>query len=197
MGTDKAAIRLSGTGKTQLVQIADSLASVVDQVLVALRDDQDVDCFPPDLPVVVDAIPAAGPLAGIVAAHRRLPRHALFVVAVDLFGFDERVASMIYHARADNPQCEVTAAAVIPPTGARRPDPYPDPLCAIWEQGVLCLAAQDFEQGERNPQVIMRRSALQLVRLPPYVVNVNTEADLNAFSEVCTTMGISTVRNRV
>jgi molybdenum cofactor guanylyltransferase len=181
MGVEKATIRISG--RTQLEEVAVSLSSVVEQTIVAIRHGQDVRSFPPDLPRVADAAPDAGPLAGIVAAHRRLPDHALFVVAVDLFGLDERALRAILNARNSKPQYNVTAAAVIPSKGSARPDPFPDPLCAIWEREVLQAAASAFDQGERNPQVIMRASVVQLVELLPSVVNVNTPADLGKYAQ--------------
>lgn len=182
MGTDKATIRRDG--RTQLERVASCLATVLETVIVSVRSQRDDRRMPPGLDYVVDAIPDAGPLAGIVAAHRRLPDCALFVAAVDLFGLDEPAVRAFVHARNSGKPSGVTALRIVPARGNVRSAPYPDPLCAIWEPAVLRDAADAFELGERNPQIILRAARVRLVPNPNDIVNVNTPEELAAYTSV-------------
>ena len=180
MGSDKAMLRTAG--RTQLEHLSSVLSAVLDTVVVSVRSRDDPRAFPQDLALVVDELPDAGPLAGIIAAHRQLPGRALLVVAVDLFGLDVAGIHAFLNARNSDPRCGVTALAVVPSASDPRPQTFPDPLCAIWEPEVLHAATDAFDRGERNPQVILRSTRVQLVADPANIVNVNTPEDLSAYS---------------
>lgn len=77
MGEDKAFVRIGE--RTMLDHVVAALAPAVDEVCVAGRESS-----PPGTTAIPDdGMPHRGPLAGILAAHRRHPDDTLVVVAVD------------------------------------------------------------------------------------------------------------------
>ena len=181
MGVDKATIRTDG--RSQLEHVAATLCAVFDTVLVSVRHgDQNLQ-IPSGLETVVDGVPDAGPLTGIVAAHRRLPDRAIFVVAVDLFGLTESVVRAVLRAREGQGRCSVTALAAYTGRGASDgASPVPDPLCAIWEPDILRTAADEFSRGLRAPFTLLKTTTVQIVPQSRSVFNINTPEDLAAYA---------------
>jgi molybdopterin-guanine dinucleotide biosynthesis protein A len=90
MGRDKAGITIDGA--TLLDRAVMRLDAVCDPVLIA----------PGDLPItvagrsaVIDAVPASGPMGGLVGALRVSPHRLLAVVAVDMPWIDPRLLAML------------------------------------------------------------------------------------------------------
>ena len=85
-----------------------------------------------DLREVIDGAPAAGPLAGIVAALAAIDTPWLLAVAGDMPHLAPAVLDLlIAHARAD-----VDAVAA-------RVGGWPEPLCALWHRRALPVAWVD------------------------------------------------------
>lgn len=90
MGVDKATIEVGGV--TLLERAVTRLRAVCDPVLIAPGD---VFLSAGAYVSVVDAMPGAGPLAGLVAALRAAPHRLLAVVAVDLPWLDPALLQLL------------------------------------------------------------------------------------------------------
>ena len=90
-----------------------------------------------DLREVIDGAPAAGPLAGIVAALAAIDTPWLLAVAGDMPHLAPAVLDLlIAHARAD-----VDAVAA-------RVGGWPEPLCALWHRRALPALAARLAAGD-------------------------------------------------
>ncbi len=180
MNRDKAAIPVDGTA--QVRRLARLLARFCDPVLVSVSQGSAARALYRGLRTVEDRIPNAGPLCGIVSAHLVLPNAALAIVAVDLFGLDEKVIEALVTFRReaaavrDGPLQRPAAVAVMSDDGG------PEPLCAIWEPSLLVAARDELERGARSARTIMRRWEISLLHVPVGSLgNANTTEELHRF----------------
>lgn len=176
MGVDKAALIFEGT--TLLQRALARLDEICDPVLVAPGDSS--------LTVagrrsVVDAIPGAGPISGLVAALRASPHRLVAVVAVDLPWIDKRLIGMLAARIGD---CDVAVCE-----SARGVEP----LHAVYSTSMLGVAEAALAGEDRSLRHLIERS--RAVRLPEkewrsagisdrFMVNINTPGDLAQLSRM-------------
>jgi len=121
MGTDKALILVDG--QPLVLRVAELLSSVADPVLLAPGTPGRLGDL--GLAEVADAIPGAGPLAGLVAGLEASPHDLLAVVAADMpFASPELLLRLAERASG--------ADAVVPVTASGR-----EPLHAVYAASAL------------------------------------------------------------
>jgi molybdopterin-guanine dinucleotide biosynthesis protein A len=175
MGADKATIEVGGV--TLLERAVTRLREVCDPVLVAAGDVA--------LPAagayvsVVDAMPGAGPLAGVVAALRAAPHRLLAVVGVDLPWLDPALFRLLAGriGTHDAALCETDWGV--------------EPLHAVYARSALAAAESALRGPDRSLRGLI--DGLRTVRVMPaewraagiserFSRNVNTPADLAELS---------------
>ncbi len=170
MGSDKATIDAGGT--TLLQRAVDRLGLVCDPVLIA----------PGGLPLTVggrrsvaDALPGAGPLAGLVAALRASPHPLLAVVAVDLPWLDPRLIRLLAGRIGD-----LDVALCDSPRGV-------EPLHAVYRRSALPAAEAALHSRDRSLRSLVGRlravhvteAERRAAGIPEgFARNINTPADL-------------------
>ena len=174
MGVDKASIEVGGV--TLLERALSRLRAACDPVLVAPGD--------VDLPAgayvsVVDAMPGAGPLAGLVGALRAAPHRLLAVVAVDLPWLDPALFGLLAgRIGADDVALCETERGV-------------EPLHAVYARSALVAAEAALSGRDRSLRGLI--DSLRTVRVTQpewraagisarFSRNVNTPADLAELS---------------
>jgi molybdenum cofactor guanylyltransferase len=175
MGADKATITFDGT--TLVDRALARLDAVCDPVFMAPGD---VPLTVPGRLAVVDALTAAGPLGGLVAALRASPHRLLAAVAVDLPWIDPRLIGMlaIRIGERDVAVCE-TAGGV-------------EPLHAVYSTSLLAAAEAALAGPDRSLRRLIARS--RAVRIAEsdwrgagiadtFTRNLNTPADLAELSQ--------------
>jgi molybdenum cofactor guanylyltransferase len=115
MGTDKALIRLGGS--TLLERSIRTLRSVVTDVVVAGGDAGRYTSS--GVPCLGDAIPEAGPLAGILAALDAARGDAVLVIACDLPFVTSSLMSALLSTDPASPIVVATSGDIIQPLCAR------------------------------------------------------------------------------
>ncbi|MCC5860423.1 MAG: NTP transferase domain-containing protein [Gammaproteobacteria bacterium] len=168
MGCDKAALVYAG--EPQLVRAWRLLQAVgVDPCLLAVRADQADEPLRLRYPQVVDVPGVAGPMAGLLAAHRHAPDRAWLVLACDLPLVDRALLVALVRARDAASQAVAYAA---------EGDGRPEPLCTIYEPG-FCREALEpaAARGERSLRRCLEAARVRL--LPPpgaRLTSVDTDA---------------------
>src|SRR5689334_18995401 len=82
MGTDKALLRLPSGGPTLIERVVAAARAVADDVVVVAEDAERLPMMP--VRTVPDAIPRAGPLAGLVAGFDAARHPDILALACDL-----------------------------------------------------------------------------------------------------------------
>jgi len=121
MGTDKSGLRFHG--RTQLEHCFDLLGGFCEVVRVSTKATNAGREPYTGFPLIFDTGPVDGPAAGLLAAWREFPGHALLVLAVDMPGVDARILD---HLTAHRDAGKAASAF-------RHADGVIEPLCAIWE----------------------------------------------------------------
>lgn len=167
MGRDKAAIRWGGQTLTQrIVQTVGSRCAPVIVVRAPSQDIADVDAV-----IIADREPGQGPLValgqGLRAAARVGARRA-FVCAVDM----PLVRAALIEELATG-----TGRIVLATAGGR--DHY---LAGVYDVGLCDTIDELTTAGERRLGALVEHVGAQRISIsdPNWVVNVNTEAELNA-----------------
>ena len=174
MGIDKATIPMDGA--TLLQRAVMRLDAVCDPVLIAPGDLQLTIAA---RPVVVDAVPASGPMGGLVAALRASPHRLVAVVAVDMPWIDARLLAMLA-ARIGNRDvaaCETTRGV--------------EPLHAVYATSLLPAAETALAGPDRSLRSLIARA--RAVRVAEadwrgagvsdgFAWNINTPEDLEEVS---------------
>ena len=127
-----------------------------------------------DFEIVADAIPEAGPLAGVAAALQKCAMPLLVVLAVDL----PRMTTDFL--RSLLALCHDGQGAV-----PRAADGF-EPLAAVYPAGCACLAAAALRSGDFSMQDFIRLAIEQGLLVEreiseeetPLFANLNTPADL-------------------
>jgi molybdenum cofactor guanylyltransferase len=174
MGVDKATIDVGGV--TLLERAVTRLGAVCDPVLIAPGD--------LDLPAgayvsIVDAVPGAGPMAGLVAALRAAPHRLLAVVAVDLPWLDPTLFRLLAGRIGDHDAalCETDRGV--------------EPLHAVYARSARAAAEAALRGPDRSLRGLI--DGLRTVRVTQaewraagiserFARNVNTPADLAELS---------------
>lgn len=140
------------------------LQPLCDHVFLSLNAEQAATANP-DFPFIVDEIPDAGPLSGLLTAFHRYPDHAWLTVPCDLPFLTENTIRLLIEARSP--------AQVA--TAFRGSDGGPEPLVAIWEPAALLFLQTAFERGD-GPRRTLLSTEAWLLDPPDFAEfrNVNT-----------------------
>lgn len=132
------------------------------------------------LPLILDAVPDAGPLAGLAAALAQLePGQAGLFLAVDLPGVPSALLARLV--------AQAPGHAAVVPLGAQGPEP----LCALYRGACLPAVQRRLDAGERRLTCFW--PDVDVLTLPPAAFadlghaddifrNVNAPADYSAAS---------------
>ncbi len=148
LGFDKALIRLDGQ---PLVEWLPAFLSRFFTPVAVVADRHDR--YTLKVPLLTDAVPEAGPLAGIVAGLQTLATPRLFVCAVDMPLLRPQ---LLEHLRRLSKGFDLTI-----PAHARG---Y-EPLCAIYSYSILPIIRQRLEQRQLRlhdlPQILHTRVVME------------------------------------
>jgi molybdopterin-guanine dinucleotide biosynthesis protein A len=151
MGSDKA-LRAMPDGRVLWErQCAVLTQAGAAEIFISARSEQT--WTPPEMQVVRDAVPEAGPLAGIVAALERAAHGHLAVLAVDLPAMPAAWFGGLLAA------CAPGAGAVGRQAGAARRGGYYEPLAAIYPRGILPAARAALARGDLSLQRLIAAEA--------------------------------------
>jgi molybdenum cofactor guanylyltransferase len=176
MGVDKATITFDGP--TLLERALARLDEVCDPVLIAAGD---VPLTVTGRRSVVDAVPGAGPLGGLVAALRATPHRLLAVVAVDLPWIDPHLIRMLAARIGDGDVALCETARGL------------EPLHAVYSTSVLGAAETALAGDDRSLRHLIERSrAVRLAEIEwrgagisdRFTRNINTPQDLAEVSQI-------------
>lgn len=169
-GRDKAAEEFAGS--PLLSHVVALLTPLVTEVFVAVRADQLDEPLRRRFALIADEPRVAGPAAGMLAAHRRVPDGAWLVVACDMPLLNGQALGALIQKRTPD------SAA----TAFRSPvDGLPEPLCAIYEPATLARFRRQVENGgSPSPRDFLVASAVTLVAplRGEELANINTLEDL-------------------
>lgn len=156
MGEDKAALRYAG--EPQLERAWRLLSAVAAPCRLSLRAGQEAEPLRAAYPQLVDAAGGAGPMAGLIAAHRFLPEHAWLLLACDLPRLTPGTLARLVAARRVGLPAVAFAAAG---------DGRPEPLCAVYEPAFLAgMLVPAFAAGERSLRRCLEGAGLALLPAP-------------------------------
>ncbi len=178
MGSDKAALLVDG--QTLLTRSVELLKSSTTTVHVAVRAEQADDQLRRQFDLLLDAVPAQGPAAALVAAWLHDPDAAWLVLACDMPALERSALEALVNGR--DPSRGGTAW--------RTPgDDLPEPLCAIWEPATLARLAAAVRQagtGPVSPRAILAAAdpLLLIQARPAALISLNTPADLHRYLEI-------------
>lgn len=173
MKRDKAALAYHGA--TQLERAWELLTPWTAERFVSVRADQSADALRARYPQIHDALPDAGPAAGILAALESRPGAAWLVLACDLpfLGRDT-----LTHLVARRDPTRVATAF------RSAHDGLPEPLCAIWEPTSRAPFAAEVAAGRHCPRkFLIGADTAMLEPLDPAALD-----NVNATQEYWSTM---------
>ncbi len=167
MGTDKGLIAYHGIPqRNYLYQL---LENSCDKTFMSIRKEQEAE-ISSTFNTIVDEDVFKGPFNGILSAHKKFPDVAWLVLACDLPLIDEKSLRELIEARKGS--ADATAFA-------RKENPLPEPLCAIWEPQALKTAVTYLEEGNDScPRKFLINNNTHLI-FPE-----NAQVLMNANSEV-------------
>ncbi len=171
MQRDKAALEYAG--RPQLARALALLEPLVVSTFLSVRADQLNDPQRIGHPCVVDQLPDAGPIGGILAALQAQPQTAWLVLACDLPFLNAATLQQLIAAR--DPRRLATAFR-------SRHDGKPEPLCAIYEPSCLPAVEAWVASGQQCPRGFLAQAdvALLTLRAPEALDNINTPAEYGA-----------------
>ena len=134
MGEDKALIEYHG--KPQYQHVFELLSACCHSVFISCRQEQQAQFKP--LPTIADRLLDIGPMAALLAAFERKPKHAWLVLGCDYPRLSKaEVQRLIQHRDAD------ALATVF----RNLEHDWPEPLLGIWEPIALPLLQQAHAEG--------------------------------------------------
>ncbi len=165
MQRDKAAVEYRG--ERQLDRTCALAARHATAVFVSVRADQADDPLRARWPLIIDALPGAGPIVGIRSALAHTPGAAWLVLACDLPFLSDAALAHLLDQR--DPGCLATAYL-------SAHDGLPEPLCAIWEPEAASALADFQAGGRRCPRKFLTTHRAKLIEpLDPRALdNINT-----------------------
>lgn len=168
MQCDKALLPYQGT--PQLLRAYALLQTLgLKQVRVSINPAQRDEPLRARLPVLVDSVDSAGPVAGILSAQQAFPEDAWLVVACDLPLLDPDTLQTLISARAQNEGAWDAVAF------RSRHDGLPEPLCAIWEPASAACLRDRHAAGHLCPRKALLQLRTQLLAPPGHALdNINT-----------------------
>ena len=169
-GTDKARAVVDGT--PMLRRVYETARALTPHVLLSVRADGDFyfDLVPPEVPRLLDPVPEAGPLAGLVAGLRAARTPWLLALACDLPFLNEATLRRLLAA------CPSAVDAVVPVTS----DGRRQPLCALYRvDAVRPVAESRLAAGRYALQALLDQLSIAMLAVPDVPLhNVNTPDDL-------------------
>ena len=165
MGSDKALLRLD---ETTFVQRAVKILSCAFEEVIVAGGSAQVQRLV-SVPVIPDAFPDSGPLAGLMAALEYQSDNGVFLLAADM----PRVTSDIVRAVAEPAVRGVYARIAV--AGSRD-----QPLCGAYGRGCLAKAMFGIASGDRSMRAFLRRVRnVDRVQVDDaqQLVNINTPAE--------------------
>ncbi|TVR55537.1 MAG: hypothetical protein EA426_15150 [Spirochaetaceae bacterium] len=161
MRSDKAAIRYHD--RDQAHHVAALLTRVCERVYVSIRPDQTEQPTYRDLPIIVDEITDAGPIAGLYSAFKMHAHCAWLVVPIDLANLTTEHLEYLF-ARRDR-TCAVSATRCLGSS-------HVDPLFAVYEPAAQSIIERAVARGDRSLRMIVEKHG-SVVELPWRLRNVN------------------------
>jgi len=169
-GTDKARAVVDGT--PMLRRVYETARALTPHVLLSVRADGDFyfDLVPPEVPRLLDSVPEAGPLAGLVAGLRAARTPWLLALACDLPFLNEATLRRLLADRSPD------FDAVVPVTS----DGRRQPLCALYRvETVRPVAEARLVAGRYALQALLDPLSVATLAVPDTPLhNVNTPDDL-------------------
>lgn len=159
MGTDKALVELAG--KPLVAWVLDALRGITDDQLIVTRRDDDHRLARFGVPVIVDRLPARGPLTGLHAGLQAAPSDLSIVVACDMPLVRE--ALLVLLARAIG-----AFHAAIPYVG--EPElPVPGPFGTARDAGIQPLVAAYRRRCVEPIEKLLRKGPVPIGGLPAVI----------------------------
>ncbi|CAN5901704.1 molybdenum cofactor guanylyltransferase [soil metagenome] len=182
-----------GLARVDDIRIADrilaALRGATDSQLVVSNDARAAEWFP-SLPVVADAVPGLGPLAGIESALRAAGGASILVVAWDM---PFVTTPLLRGMRALG---EIGAGAVVPAHGD---PPVLEALCAFYGSQALATCSRLLAEGERRAHalcaalpsaiVIPERVLVEHGEPEQLFLSVDSQEQLDALADVIPRLG--------
>ncbi len=169
-GADKARAVVDGT--PMLRRVYETARAFTPHVLLSVRAEGDFyfELVPPEVPRLLDPVPEAGPLAGLVAGLRAAKTTWLLALACDLPFLTEETLQRLL--TAPFPKRD----AVVPVTSGRRCQP----LCACYRVAVVHpLAEAQLAAGRYALRDLLAQLSVTTLPFPDAPLrNVNTPDDL-------------------
>lgn len=168
MGTDKGLLRYTDAPQVRVCMTL--LASFCEEVYLSCREDQgDWPDYGPH-PRIHDQSPDIGPMGGVFSAMTALPEAAWLVLACDMPHMTPEILSYLVLHRQ-------------PKTGAtafRTSAGFPEPLCSIYEPGLLPAIRLAVEHGDYSLSRLLERTNIALLNCPEpeALVSINTPQDV-------------------
>ncbi|HEX6127999.1 MAG TPA: molybdenum cofactor guanylyltransferase [Candidatus Limnocylindria bacterium] len=169
MGRDKASMVVGGV--TLLQRAVATLQAVCDEVMVVVARDSAPAGLPPDVRIVVDRVPDAGPLGGLEAALAAAIHELVVVVAVDMPDLSDAVLSAQLAMAETHPDLE---AITLPRQGF----PGGEPLHAVYRRATLPRVTALLASGERRMGATL--AGLRVGKLPAETLGRLDPRDVSA-----------------
>jgi molybdenum cofactor guanylyltransferase len=168
MGRDKSVLVYHQ--KPQRDHLTDLLRPFCNEVYWSVNAEQAADLTNSTQPLIVDTLPDAGPLAGIISAMAQHPGAAWLVLPCDLPRLTALTVSVLVASR--NPAAPATAFWDADRSG-------PEPLVSIWEPGSLSSLRAQLATGPRSPRHWLTTHHAHLLDPPDPAewLNVNAPED--------------------
>ncbi|MCE9577792.1 MAG: NTP transferase domain-containing protein [Deltaproteobacteria bacterium] len=149
-------------GRAIIDRLRDALAPHAHELLLAVADPAQAQGLG-DARLVIDAVPGAGPVAGLAAARAATDARWLIAVAGDM----PHVTSAVIAALLARAGDDVDAVAIRLGT-----PPLPEPLLAVWGRAAAPMMARALERGRYRTSALLTDDGLRVAWLE--------EADLRA-----------------
>ncbi len=175
MGKDKALIEYHGRPQQEILY--DLVHQFCEQTFISLRKDQRKE-VPAKYNVIFDKNEYAGPLNGILSAHKKHPGAAWLVIACDLPLLDEKTLDLLISGR--NPGKDATALAT-------KASGLPEPLAAIWEpKGLNHVKEYLLNATSSCPRKFLLNTETQLIfpENDDVLANANSMQDFKRIKEI-------------
>ena len=156
-------------GVAQVRWTLNLLEGLCRQQFVSIRSEQAGTAPYQGLAVIVDIDASMGPASGLWAALQQFPGVAWLVAAADMPLLDRALFEKLIQQR----DAEALATAY------RHQDGAPEPLCAIWEPGVLAMLEARRAEGSVSLRRLLEAGPAKFVPVEDERAfsNVNTPAD--------------------
>ncbi len=168
MGEAKALIDYKG--KAHGAYIADVLEKYCDKVFLSARENQWKGTQLEAYPAILDTLPNAGPLGGMLSAFQAYPDVNWLITACDLVHFNElTVEKLLSHFRED-----VVATAY-----KNREGDFPEALCALYTPKAQEVFLDAFKSDVRCPVKVLKNSKTHLIEQEAGInlANINTKEE--------------------